>query len=71
MSKFDDRYRRGDQVMVAVAGQLAPAIVVKIEGLSAVVCVDGEGFNDRRYEINQIQPIAGFTQHPEARIQDA
>lgn len=50
-------YKRGDPVMVSVAGQLVMAIVVKIEGSSAVVCVNGEGLSDRRYEINQIRPI--------------
>lgn len=49
------RVMRGDIVRVLVAKTWVKAYIVKIEGTSVIVCVEGEGINDRRYDISEIR----------------
>jgi hypothetical protein len=50
-----DKFTCGDAVIVKIAGQPTKAIVVRIEGNSAIVCARGEGVNDRRYDLSEIR----------------
>lgn len=49
-------FKRGDFVKARIAGALASGVIVKIEGTSAIVCIEGEGVYDRRYNLNEIMP---------------